>query len=86
MIRRIPDGDGLRSMDEICAFCSYSEATVKELIAESGFPAVKIGGTWESSKMLVEEWRRNHIRAKLGQDISRRTQEHHSLPLLTAPH
>lgn len=55
--------DGLRSMREICAFSGYSEKIVRELVREANFPARIIGGKWESSRKLIENWRRNQVLA-----------------------
>lgn len=52
----------LQGMGEIRAYVNRSEATVVRWIKELGFPARRItGGTYESDKALVDEWRRKQI-------------------------
>lgn len=52
----------LQGMKEICLYVNRSEATVVRWIKEFAFPASKIaGGTWESDKALVDDWRRKSI-------------------------
>ena len=57
---------GLSGMKEICSHMNRSEATVLKMIRESDFPAIKIGGVWESDKALVEKWRKEQIVAANG--------------------
>jgi|GEM_PF-2247618 len=51
----------LSGMAEICAYVRRSEKSVLDLIRYSEFPATKIGGIWESDKLMVDEWRRRRI-------------------------
>ena len=55
---------GLSGMKEICQYCGRSEATILRLIRDEGFPAVKIGGSWESDREEITTWRREKIRAR----------------------
>jgi len=52
---------GLLGMKQITDYVSRSEVTVLKLHREYGFPAVKIGGTWESDTELIDKWRRTII-------------------------
>lgn len=52
----------LSGMKQICEYMNRSEATVLKLIRESGFPAVKIGGVWESDRVEIESWRASQIK------------------------
>jgi hypothetical protein len=47
----------LVGMAEICEYVRRSDATVLKLIRDEGSPAKKIGGIWESDKLLIDEWR-----------------------------
>lgn len=51
----------LVGMKEICQFVRRSEPTVIVWIRDMDFPAKKIGGIWESDKVLVQKWRRKYI-------------------------
>lgn len=53
---------GLVGLKEIAAFYGCSQKRILELIRSESFPAVKICGTWESDKALIEKWRRKKIR------------------------
>lgn len=55
---------GLAGMKSICAYFNRSESTVLMLIRTAGFPAKKIGGIWESTTELIDEWRRKKINRK----------------------
>jgi predicted DNA-binding transcriptional regulator AlpA len=52
---------GLMGMKEICAYVGKSVNTVKTLIRDEGFPAVQIGGMWESDCQMIDQWRRAQI-------------------------
>jgi predicted DNA-binding transcriptional regulator AlpA len=54
----------LIGMKMICDCMDRSEATVLKLIRDEGFPAVKIGGIWESDRGEVDNWRREKIRGR----------------------
>ena len=54
---------GLIGMKQIRSFYDRSEATILDLIRNEGFPAVKIGGGWESDKLAINKWRREKIAA-----------------------
>lgn len=56
----------LSGMVAIRDFCrsinlASSEASVIQMIRESGFPAKKLGGIWESEKELIVTWRKNYL-------------------------
>lgn len=53
----------LIGLEEICAYARRSEATVRKMIQENGFPAAKIHGTWESDKTLIDQWKQRLITA-----------------------
>lgn len=53
--------DGLRGMAAIAAYSGYGERSIKALVAEDGFPAAIIAGAWESSRALIDTWRRERI-------------------------
>lgn len=48
-------------MKEIASYVKRSEATVLNWIRNLGFPATKIGGSWESDTEFIDEWRRGQI-------------------------
>ncbi len=54
----VTSSDALTGMKEICGYINRSEPTVLDLIRKQDFPAKKIGGVWESSKSLVDTWRK----------------------------
>jgi hypothetical protein len=55
-------GDGLRGMPRIEAYSGYSEKVVRRIVVEMDFPAWQIvDATWESSKSMIDEWRRQQI-------------------------
>jgi len=47
----------LIGMKAIADYIQRSEPTVLKLVKESGFPAKKISGIWESDKNAIGEWR-----------------------------
>jgi len=51
----------LVGMIEIAQYVRRSEATVLKLHREYEFPAVKIGGTWESDTAKIDQWRLSMI-------------------------
>ena len=51
----------LSGMNEICQYVRRSPATVLNWIRTRDFPAKKIGGVWESDRVLVDEWKRGLI-------------------------
>ena len=53
---------------EIVEFTRRNWRVIKVLIETKGFPAVKVGGRWESDTELIREWRRKQILG--GQDAS----------------
>lgn len=53
----------LHDMKEICKYCKRSPATILAWIRQLGFPAEKIGGSWESDKNEIIAWRIKLIRA-----------------------
>ena len=55
------NGTRLSGLKEIAAYYRCSENKVLALIRTEGFPAVKIGGTWESDKILINKWHRRQI-------------------------
>jgi len=60
----------LIGMKMICQCVDRSEATVLKLIRDEGFPAVKIGGIWESDRGLIASWRKIKISAGQKQAVS----------------
>ena len=52
----------LQGMQQICDHYGKSESTMMMLIQSEDFPAVKIGGQWESDTEVIEEWRKERIR------------------------
>ncbi|MEN6422619.1 MAG: hypothetical protein ABFD76_11815 [Smithella sp.] len=42
-----------------------SEASVIQMVRESGFPAKKIGGIWESDKRSIIAWRVKYINGEV---------------------
>lgn len=61
--------DGLRSMKEICEFTGYSRRVVIKLKSELNFPMALIGGKWESSKNMIEDWRKKVLTGENCQKI-----------------
>ena len=55
---------GLIGMKAICIYTNRSEATVLKLIRDLDFPAVKIGGIWESDTDAVDGWRLEQIEGR----------------------
>lgn len=47
----------LDGMKEITAYMRRSDRTILDLIKNQGFPAVKIGGQWSSSRDKIKAWR-----------------------------
>lgn len=47
----------LSGMDEISDYFNRSSPTILKLIKNSGFPAKKLNGVWESSTTLIDNWR-----------------------------
>lgn len=54
--------DGLRGMAAISAYSGYGERSIKALVEIEGFPAAIIAGAWESSRSMIDEWRREQIK------------------------
>jgi hypothetical protein len=54
----------LSGMKVISEYVRRSPSTVLSWIRELGFPARKIGGIWESDKELIDQWRKDQIRAQ----------------------
>lgn len=55
--------DCLIGRDAICSYAGRSWKIIFEWIQQHGFPAKVISGKWESSKALIDEWRRRQIQA-----------------------
>lgn len=64
------DSDGLRGLGNIAAYSQYGPKTVLKLIEQAGFPAIQVESAWESSKILIDDWRRKRILAELCQSVS----------------
>lgn len=49
---------GMKAIQEHCRSINLpsSEATVIQMIHDSGFPARKLGGIWIASKVKIDEW------------------------------
>jgi len=60
------ESDGLRGLDNIAAYAQYGRNVVRELVESHGFPAVQFFGAWESSKSLIDAWRKNRILSTMG--------------------
>lgn len=54
--------DGLRGMYEICQYAGLSEKKVRQAIKTMDFPARILFGRWESSRTMIDEWRRGLLR------------------------
>lgn len=56
---KAPDSknNDLIGMKDICDYVNRSSPTVLSMIRDMGFPAVKVGGIWESSRGKIAEWR-----------------------------
>lgn len=52
----------LLTMDEICTYAGRNKRTIKRLIKEEGFPAIKTDGRWESNTDLIDSYQRERIR------------------------
>jgi len=46
---------------EIEKFTQRNWRVIKLLIETKGFPAVKLGGRWESDTELIRQWRKKQI-------------------------
>jgi hypothetical protein len=60
------ENTALSGMTAIREFCrsinlASSESSVINMIVTCDFPARKIGGIWESDKVMIVEWRRRFI-------------------------
>ena len=60
----------LSGMVAIRDFCrsinlASSEASVIQMVRESGFPAKKLGGIWESDKESIVDWRKKYINGEV---------------------
>lgn len=64
------ESDGLRGLGNIAAYSQYGPKTVLKLIESAGFPAIQVEKAWESSKELIDDWRRRRILAELCQSVS----------------
>ena len=62
----------LSGMKAICQHMKKSDVTILKLVREEGFPAKKIGGTWESDTELIDRWRRVKIAKGLGLAVNKR--------------
>jgi len=58
----------LPGMKEITRYCNRSESTILKWIRVCGFPAVKILGSWESDKDLIDKWRQNQIESNISKN------------------
>ena len=59
---------GLSGMNEIAGYMRRSAVTILKLIRTQDFPAVKVGGVWESDKGLIDQWRREQITGAVKQN------------------
>jgi hypothetical protein len=64
------NSDGLRGLENIASYAQYGAKLIPELVEHHGFPAEQFMGKWESSKMLIDEWRLKRLRSKLCQSVS----------------
>lgn len=63
------DSDGLRGLRKISAYTGYGDKSIVRLAEEEGFPAVILAGAWESSKRLIDAWRKKRFfRLRGGRD------------------
>lgn len=67
MVREREDGL-IVGMKSISAHMGINAVTLKKLINDEGFPAVKIIGTWFSERGLISLWVRGKIEARGRQD------------------
>ncbi len=51
----------LTGSEKISAFMGRGWKLILHWIREDGFPAVKIGGRWESDAELIRQWRKGQI-------------------------
>jgi hypothetical protein len=51
----------LQGLKAIAAYENKSEKTLRKLIREENYPAVLIGGGYESNTEIIERWRRLKI-------------------------
>ncbi len=54
----------LCGLKQIATYLGKSENSVRRLIREEDFPAVKIGGEWTSDMQEITRWRRQRIRRR----------------------
>lgn len=47
----------LSGMDAISTYATRSANNIRLLVKNDNFPAVKIGGSWESDTGLIDKWR-----------------------------
>jgi len=64
-------------MGFISDYVKRSDATVLKWIRELEFPAVKIGGIWESTTEAIDEWKTKLVNGKvaLSDDKGRRNRK-----------
>lgn len=70
--------DSLQGMAEIRQYVNRSEATVMDWIRNQGFPASKLGGgTWESTKSAIDEWKRKQVQNAAAEKPEAATKKKH---------
>lgn len=52
----------LNGMKEICMFAGRTESTILALTRNEGFPARKVGKSWESETEKIEKWRAGRVK------------------------
>lgn len=54
---------GMKAISQHCRAINLAsaECSILDMIRNEGFPARKLGGVWESDKLLIATWRRNRL-------------------------
>ena len=58
--------------EKIAQHLKISPRTVKKYINQRGFPATRIGGTYYSSELLIDQWIRNQAREESKKRLAKR--------------
>jgi len=65
----------LHGMGEITRYAKRCDATIIKLVRSAGFPARKVGGSWVSDKRFIDEFWRDQIKQKAGQEDARKVEQ-----------
>jgi len=54
---------GMKAISQHCRSINLAsaECSILDMIRNENFPARKLGGVWESDKLLIATWRRNRL-------------------------